>query len=104
MKKPNDSNIIEAITKSRGNLSQAAKFLGVSRMTLYDWMRKDETLREELIHAREQLCDMAEDVIVKHLEEGNLKAAVFVMTHIGRQKNLVGDPKDAHLDDLLGIF
>ena len=63
MKKPDDSKIIEAINKSRGNLSQAAKGLGVSRMTLYDWMKKDETLREELIHAREQLCDMAEDVI-----------------------------------------
>lgn len=103
MKKPSDSEIIEAINKSCGNLSQAAKCLGVSRMTLYDWMKKDEALREELIHAREQLCDMAEDVIVRHLEEGSLKAAVFVLTHIARKKDLKGDPKEeSAFGDLLG--
>jgi len=88
-KQPDNAKIIEAIESAKGNISVAARHLGVSRQTFYDWLEKDENLRTELEHAREQLCDLAENVLIQHLEQGSLKAAVFVLKHIGRRKDLV---------------
>ena len=103
MKRPKNQKVVEAIHANRGNLSRAAKTLGVSRVTLYDWLKANEDLRTELMHAREQLCDMAEDVLVKQLENDNLKAAIFVLTHIGRKKDLTKDPKgEIELGEFLG--
>ena len=88
MKQPDNAKIIEAIDASMGNITVTARHLNVSRQTLYDWLEKDEILRTELEHAREGLCDLAENVLIRHLEQGNLKAAVFVLKHIGRKKDL----------------
>ena len=101
MKMIDETEIVQALHDGRGNLSRAAAQLNVSRTFLYEKLKKNEELRTELMHAREQLCDMAEDVLIKHLEEGNLKAAVFVLQHIGRHKNLTKDPQ---AEILLGDF
>ena len=94
MKQPTNAKIIEAIHASKGSVTGAARRLGVSRSIFYVWLEKDEALQTELAHAREQLCDMAEDVLIRHLEEGNLKAAMFVLNHFGRKKDLSKDEKD----------
>ena len=104
MKTIDETEIIRAIHDSRGSISNIAKNLGVSRMTIYERLKKDETLRTELMHARESLCDMAENVIYEQLQQGSLKAAIFVLQHLGRKKNLSESPeKEILLGDFTGF-
>jgi len=99
--KPESTKIVEAIHANKGNLTRAAKQIGVTRKTIYEWLKADDTLRAELAHAREILCDMAEDVLVEQLENGNLKAAVFVLQHFGRRTDLLEKPGD--FDDMVDL-
>lgn len=71
--------IIEAIRLSGGNLSNAAKRLGVSRQTLYSKIRLDDEILAELRAGREELLDLAENVIRQALEKNDLRAAMFVI-------------------------
>jgi len=104
MKMIDETEIVQALHDGKGNITNAAKRLGISRMTLYEKMKKDENLRTELQHAREQLCDLAENVIYEQLEQGSLKAAIFVLQHLGRKKNLSENPeKEILLGDFTGF-
>ncbi len=85
--KPDNSIIIEAIHDAKGNISTIAQRLGVSRPTVYSWIEQDGALQTELTHAREQICDMAEAVLIQHLERGNLRAATFTLNYFGRQRS-----------------
>jgi plasmid maintenance system antidote protein VapI len=92
-KRPDNATIIEAIHAENGNISQVAKHLAVARKSIYELLKSDKELRDELAHAREYMFDLADDVLMKHLEEGSLKAATFVHNHMTRTRNLQPKPK-----------
>jgi acyl-CoA reductase-like NAD-dependent aldehyde dehydrogenase len=71
------AKIKEAIANADGVIAEAARALGVSRMTIYRRIEESDDLREAVEAAREELTDIAERELGKAIRAGNLTAIIF---------------------------
>lgn len=78
--------IAEALRECKGIATATAKRLGMGRRTLYRYFDKYPELREVVTEQREELCDMAEVQLIKHVKEGNLRAVIYVLNSHGRDR------------------
>ena len=82
MKRPHKSIIIEALHKAHGIKTNAAESLNCSRTTLNAWIEKLD-LHDDVKAARGHLLDMAENIILRRLEDGDYNAAKYVLMCFG---------------------
>lgn len=71
--------IEDALKKTAGNISQAAKTLGVNRNTLYNRIHNAPTLQTVLQNSREELVDIAESALLRGVIEGNMTAVIWTL-------------------------
>lgn len=71
--------IEEALKKTAGNISQAAKTLNVSRNAIYDRIHNSPTLQTVLQNSREELVDIAESALLRGVIEGNMTAIIWTL-------------------------
>jgi hypothetical protein len=71
--------IEDALKKTAGNISQAAKSLGVNRNTLYNRIHNAPTLQTVLQNSREELVDIAESALLRGVIEGNMTAIIWTL-------------------------
>jgi hypothetical protein len=71
------AKIKEAIANADGVIAEAARTLGVSRMTIYRRIEESDDLRAAVEDAREELTDIAERELGKAIRAGNMTAIIF---------------------------
>lgn len=71
--------VIEQLEKYSGNLTAAAKALGVDRTTIYRHMEKHPTVRQALDTARETMIDNVESRLYKSALDGEAWAVCFFL-------------------------
>lgn len=81
--------IVNALEKKAGNITEAANALKVTRQALYKRISEDETLQEALVAAREALVDMAESEARKQIKRGNTAIIIFTLKTLGRNRGYV---------------
>lgn len=64
-KKPDNSEIIEALYECYGNVSLTAKVIGAGRRTVYEWIDKYPDLQHHLAQARRQAHDHVESKLME---------------------------------------
>lgn len=83
--------MIEALTKSLGNITMACKSVGISRETFYKWLKKDSEFAERVKDIDEITIDYVENALFKLIKEGNPTAILFFLKtkgkHRGYQEN-----------------
>lgn len=71
-----DSNVL-------GNVSMAAKILGINRDTVYGWRSKDSRFakywEKQIQVANDSLADEAENALLKAIQAGNITAIIFTL-------------------------
>jgi hypothetical protein len=77
MAKVTASEAAEAITESKGFITQAAKRLGISRQQLHNLINKHPTVKEALIDAREEMKDFTESKLYQAISDGNPTMIIF---------------------------
>lgn len=81
---------IEAVLRAKaGNMSQAARALGVTRQAIQARVRKSEYLRSVVEAEREGLVDLAESVIRRNIERGDVASTIFVLKTLGKNRGYV---------------
>ena len=55
--RPNLDEFTDAVRKTRGNLTQVAFIFGVTRQTIYNWMKADPEFKEVVSNDRKRLFD-----------------------------------------------
>jgi len=88
-RKPSNEVIIEALQRSGGVMSAAAKMLNTSRVSLYKWLEKNAKLREAREQAEESLLDLAESKLFKAIEKGDMTAIIFTLKTRGKTRGYV---------------
>ena len=73
------AQIADAIQKSAGNLSAAARGLGVNRTTIYDHINKSPVLQRLVQEERESLVDMAESALRAEVLARNMTAVIWTL-------------------------
>lgn len=80
------SQLLKALKETKGVFSDTAKSLGVTRQAVSKRVHADAKLLEIARAFKDELVDAAERTLRKKVEAGNLKAAIFTLTTIGRDR------------------
>jgi predicted DNA-binding protein YlxM (UPF0122 family) len=80
---------IAALLNTDGNISKACGQTNISRTTIYDWIKKDDSFQEKVINVSEELLDMAEDQLLKQIRDGNLTATIFYLKTKGQARGYI---------------
>lgn len=81
--------VIDAITKAKGILVVAAKSLGCSRTTVYNYMNKYPTVQAAYDEINESALDFAEGKLMELIRAGNLTAIIFYLKTKGKKRGYV---------------
>lgn len=71
--------MIDAIVEAKGILTEAAKKLGCSRQTLYNYMKRYTTVKEAYNEANEKNKDFVEGKLMDAIDKGNVTAMIFFL-------------------------
>lgn len=81
--------IENALRAKAGNISEAARSLGVSRTTFYRRIEESPRLQEYLEDAREALVDIAESALRAEVLDRNITAIIFALKTQGKKRGYV---------------
>lgn len=81
--------IENAIKQTAGNISQAAKALGVSRSTINRRVAESASLKQLVEDTREELVDIAESALRREVVAGNITAIIFTLKTQGKTRGYV---------------
>ena len=99
MSRPNGhkaQEVAAALRKNNGMLAAAARELGVSRQTVYNYINKYVTVKEARDEARDTLLDMTETKLFEAIQKGNITAIMFALKTIGKERGYVERIQQEH--------
>lgn len=89
MVKPSNKLIIDALTKTGGNISATAQMLKVGRRTLHTWLDKYPILRQARNDAFDSFIDLAESKLMQKVNKGDMTAIIFTLKTQGRNRGYI---------------
>ncbi len=78
--------VAKALLAHRGIILDAARALGVARKTVGEYLKESEYLRAIQEEANNELIDVAEGELYKHIKAGNLTALIYFLRTKGRKR------------------
>ena len=81
--------MIEALEKSLGIVTTAAKKIGIDRTTHYKWMDADEEYRQAVYDIDNIALDFAESQLHKQIQEGEVSSTIFYLKTKGKRRGYV---------------
>jgi hypothetical protein len=81
--------VLAAIGRATGNVSAAAKALGVTRQTLYTFIEENPVAVAALKEARETMLDEAESVLYRKALDGSTAELLFFLKTQGKGRGYV---------------
>jgi len=82
-------NMLQALEKTLGVVTPAAKIANIARQTHYEWMREDAIYKEAVNAIEEMTLDFAESKLHKLIQEGNFTATIFFLKTKGRNRGYI---------------
>lgn len=70
---------LEALEKSMGIISQAAKKIGIDRTTPYRWANEDEEFKEKINEVQNIVVDFGETKLYNLVEKENVTATMYLL-------------------------
>jgi hypothetical protein len=81
--------MLEALEKSLGIVSTAAKMVGIDRSTHYSWLKADEEYKSAVQSIQDSVLDFAESHLYKLVKEGNPAATIFFLKTKGKKRGYI---------------
>jgi hypothetical protein len=83
------AELLKALEVNLGNVTDACKYTGISRMTHYLWMREDENYRAQVESIDDIILDFAEKQLYTQISENNTTATIFFLKTKGKHRGYV---------------
>ena len=103
MKRPPNKKIIQALKNNHGFLINTAEELEISRMSLYNWISKDEELQQAVEQSKEALKDKVEHQLMKNIMDGKETSIIFFMKTKMKDRGYSQDIENAMTFNQLNI-
>ena len=84
-----DATIAEELDKAMGNVSHAARVLGMTRCALHKRIARTPALQEVLDDARETMIDCAENALYQSIVGNQGWAVCFALKTLGRKRGYI---------------
>ena len=102
---PTSTNIlkkamIEALEKSLGVVTTAAKAVGIDRSTHYDWNNNDPEYRAAVDSISDIALDFAESQLHKQIQGGEVSSTIFYLKTKGKKRGYVEKTEVEHSGEL----
>jgi len=102
---PTSTNIlkkamIEALEKSLGVVTTAAKAVGIDRSTHYDWYNNDPEYRAAVDSISDIALDFAESQLHKQIQGGEVSSTIFYLKTKGKKRGYVERTEVEHSGEL----
>jgi hypothetical protein len=78
--------MIQALEKSLGIVTTAAKSVGIERTSHYRWMNEDSEYKETVEDIENIALDFAESQLHKNMQKGSDSATIFYLKTKGRKR------------------
>lgn len=79
----------KALRDAEGNVSEAARVLGVSRNGVYYHVKRSVRLQEVLADSRETMVDEAEKALREMIKDHHPAAVIFALKTIGKDRGYI---------------
>lgn len=81
--------MIQALTKSLGIVTLAAKEVGIANSTHYDWLKDDEEYRKDVDGIADVAIDFVESKLHKNIDQGDTTAQIFYLKTKGKKRGYI---------------
>jgi hypothetical protein len=81
--------MIDALEKSLGIVTTAAKIVGINRGTHYDWLKDDEEYKAKVEALSDLVLDFAESQLHKQIKDGSGAATIFYLKTKGKKRGYI---------------
>lgn len=81
--------VAEALLKSHGIVSHAARTLKCSRRTIYNYIDQHAEVKAAFDEAREAVIDELEEAFLQRVRSGDTKAIIFGLQTIGAKRGYI---------------
>lgn len=92
--------MLEALEKTLGVVTTAAKIVGIERTTHYKWMESDNDYKEKVQDLQDVVLDFAESALHKMVENHNPAATLFLLKTKGKKRGYVERQEIEHTSDV----
>ena len=95
--------MIEALERHLGIATKAAKEIGISRHTHYDWMREDPEYKKAVDELNEVVLDFTESKLLELVNEKNVTAVIYHLNNKGRSRGYSRKQDEDEIDKTVNI-
>lgn len=88
--------MLEALEKSLGVVTTAARMVGIDRATHYRWMQEDSEYKDLVDDIQNIVLDFAESALHKMVENHQPAATLFLLKTKGKQRGYVERQEIVH--------
>lgn len=88
--------MLEALEKSLGIVTTAAKSVGITRKTHYDWLNKDPHYAKAVTELEDLALDYVESKLFKNIEKEKEASVFFYMKTKGKKRGYVERQEIVH--------
>ena len=81
--------MIQALEKTLGVVSSAARIVGIERKTHYNWLETDEAYKLAVKSIEDVAIDFAESQLHKQIKKGSTPATVFHLKTKGKRRGYI---------------
>lgn len=92
--------MLEALEKTLGVVTTAAKIVGIERTTHYKWMESDNEYKEKVQDLQDVVLDFAESALHKMIENHNPAATLFLLKTKGKKRGYIERQEIEHSSDV----
>lgn len=81
--------MLEALEKSLGIVTSAAKKVGIDRTTHYKWMETDEAYKKAVEELNDVALDFAESKLHEQINNGEVSSTIFYLKTKGKKRGYI---------------
>ena len=85
----NKNQLIEAMKKSLGIVTNACQMCNISRETFYTYMEKDPEFKKQIEDIENIQADFVESQFMKNIKNGDSSCIIFFMKTKGRKRGYI---------------
>ena len=86
---PKKSLMIQALTKSLGNVSTACKVVDIDRATHYNWLESDENYKNEVESISDYSLDFVESKLIENINDKKESSIFFYLKCKGKKRGWI---------------
>lgn len=89
--------IAKAIEEAEGFVTRAARALGCSSRTIYNYAKRYVSVQQAIDNAREERIDWVEDKLFDQMDKGNVTAMIFYLKCQAKSRGYIEKQQIEHM-------